>query len=333
MATDHVASQSPLIFIATSAYDRPCIEQTISLLRQRDCNVLVFNSDEVANGKKQFSIHIDTSGEPIIRYEERRIDPRTIKAAWYRRPNIFGLEETPLRAYSLTQEYRALQRFFWDSIPPDAWLNDPRNMRAVNNKLFQLTLAKKVGFDIPETLVSNRWEEITALKSPHLTFKMPDGYAVHTPDGTSKVMGSKKLPNDPAELPLSTLPYPGIWQQYIPKKREWRVTVVGDQYFSTAIYTHSSAKDDWRRHQENEELVHFAIEPFPKKLGLKCCEYVKRCNLTYGAFDFIEQPDGKIIFLEMNTNGQFVYLEGPEIPVSRAIADKLIAISQRTKAT
>lgn len=319
--------------IATSAYDWPCIEHTVSLLKGHGYELLLFNSDEIANGAKQFSMHISTSGIPTFIYEDKQVDPSKIQAAWYRRPNIFGLDETPLRAYSLNQEYRELQRFFWDSIPPRAWFNDPVYMRAANNKLSQLTLARKLGFIIPETVVSNKWNDITALRAQTLTFKMPCSGTLYMGSEPPKGMGSTTLANDPAELPLHALPYPGLWQRHIPKKREWRVAVVGKQYFSTSIYTHNDAKDDWRKHQDNPELVQFAVESFPAELGVKCCEYVKQYGLTYGAFDFVEQPDGTIVFLEMNTNGQFIHLEGAAMPVSEAIANELAQTLERNRAT
>lgn len=323
--------QQPSILIASSVYDRPCIEHVIALLEARGCKVVLFNSDEVANGTAQFSIYIDRSGEAHIMYQNKKLKPAEIGAAWYRRPNVFGLDETPLRAYSMNREYQDLQRFLWDSIPIKVWLNAPTHMRAHNNKLSQLLLARSLGFAIPETMVSNRWDEVTALKDALLTFKMPSGGVIYNEMGEARTMCSTTLSNNLDTLPTKTLPYPGIWQQHITKRREWRVTVVGKQYFSMAIYTSDQAKDDWRKHQTDHQLVQFVVEPFPDMLGKKCCEFVKRCDLKYGAFDFIEEPDGKIVFLEMNPNGQFLKLEGPTMPVSRAIANELARIANKRR--
>jgi glutathione synthase/RimK-type ligase-like ATP-grasp enzyme len=32
-------------------------------------------------------------------------------------------------------------------------------------------------------------------------------------------------------------------------------------------------------------------------------------NLQYGAFDFIEKPDGELVFLEINPTGEWAWLE------------------------
>ena len=94
---------------------------------------------------------------------------------------------------------------------------------------------------------------------------------------------------------------------------------------SVAIYTSKVAKDDWRKHQQDEKAVQFVIEPGPRGIEKKCIKFVKACGLKYGAFDFVERPDGEIVFLEMNPNGQYITkLEGPNTPVSHAIAEELM---------
>lgn len=41
----------------------------------------------------------------------------------------------------------------------------------------------------------------------------------------------------------SGLPFPGLWQEFIQKKREWRVTVVGDKVFPAAGIYSQKGKD------------------------------------------------------------------------------------------
>ncbi|HKS46022.1 MAG TPA: hypothetical protein VJT49_13100 [Amycolatopsis sp.] len=52
-------------------------------------------------------------------------------------------------------------------------------------------------------------------------------------------------------------------------------------------------------------------------------------KLGFGTFDFIEQSDGQIIFLEINPNGQYGWLEEDlGVPISEAIAGELIKIAK-----
>ncbi len=319
------------ILIASSVLDHDCVDAVVNYLQAKNREVLVYQSDSVANGQHDFSVRIAQDGQVRISYCGEEIEPSRFTAAWYRRPNNFGLTNDHLRSYSLGIEYKKLQQFLWQSVPDAAWLNHPEKVYRAEDKFNQLVVAKKMGFGIPETVVSNSWQPITKIQADSLTFKMPALSRRLTPQGLM-VMYSKILENRPTTLPLDSLPYPGIWQTHIPKKREWRITVVGEQVFSTAIYTSKGARDDWRKHQLITKAVQFVDEPVPDVFAHKCIRYTKKFGLVYGAFDFIETPDGSIIFLEMNPNGQYsIDKTIPDPHITQAIGEKLIQLDEKNR--
>jgi len=56
----------------------------------------------------------------------------------------------------------------------------------------------------------------------------------------------------------------------------------------------------------------------------KLKRFMKLSNLSYGIFDFIRTPDGELIFLEVNSDGQWKWLErATGIDMSPAIAEML----------
>jgi hypothetical protein len=316
------------ILIASGSFDRVCTEPVAKMLTKYGYKVTIYEADRVAQGLDPFAIKIGRSGEALVVYNGVVIDLSNIAAAWFRRPSIFsGIEEPDAaREESLSIQYRGLQRFLWDSIPDKRWFNAPSAMRRAEGKLLQLVTAKEVGFTIPETVVSNRWQDVFDIPSNQITLKMVDG-VLRTKEDV-RFFYAKRLHNDATHLPTHTTPYPGIWQSYIEKAREWRITVVGERTFDVAVYTDDSAKDDWRLHQHKAKSVRFEAEPFPEDMKKKCFQFLKKYNLTYGAFDFIEQPDGKIIFLELNPSGQYGWLEEElGLPISGAIADELASIA------
>lgn len=147
--------------------------------------------------------------------------------------------------------------------------------------------------------------------------------------GTMNQVPTTVFTNNKKDPLAAGLPFPAIWQPALPKKREWRITVVGDKSFDAAIYTTKNAKDDWRLHQFTPD-VEFRHEPFPLQEKEKCFRLLEAYGLRYGAFDFIEKPDGTIVFLEVNTNGQYRWLEEQlGLPISEAIATELISIAER----
>jgi hypothetical protein len=96
------------------------------------------------------------------------------------------------------------------------------------------------------------------------------------------------LPEVPGTVPYGyqRKPFriPGLWQNYIEKKREWRITVVGDSFFEVTITTMSpEAAVDWRRYQEDERQVQFGRGRFPNKEKKKCIEYLNRSSCSVGA--------------------------------------------------
>jgi glutathione synthase/RimK-type ligase-like ATP-grasp enzyme len=48
-------------------------------------------------------------------------------------------------------------------------------------------------------------------------------------------------------------------------------------------------------------------------------------GLTFGAIDLIQKPDGEFVFLEVNPNGQWLWLERMlNLGISQAVAEWLI---------
>jgi glutathione synthase/RimK-type ligase-like ATP-grasp enzyme len=212
-------------------------------------------------------------------------------------------------------------------VPKRAWLNELRRIAYADYKLTQLMVAREVGFTIPNTLVTNTWESINKILPEKIILKPSfDGYLYES--NHMRIACTKLLDNHPSKLPTATNPYPGLWQPYLSKAREWRITVVAGKFFDAAIYTTKNAKDDWRVHQLDKRKVRFKSETFPDIQKKKCLRYLKKMGLKFGAFDFVEDEDGKITFLECNSNGQYGWLEDRlGFDISGAIASELAAIA------
>lgn len=99
---------------------------------------------------------------------------------------------------------------------------------------------------------------------------------------------------------------PCIFQRNIPKKYEIRVTVIGEKVFAAAVYSQSDeeAKIDWRR----KRLVFKEVQ-LPAEIENLCVQILKELNLGFGAIDLIKTPEGEYVFLEINPNGQWVWIE------------------------
>lgn len=63
---------------------------------------------------------------------------------------------------------------------------------------------------------------------------------------------------------------------------------------------------DWRIDQSNNK---YELIDIPKEIKEKCLKMMDIMNLKFGAFDFIVDRNENYIFLEVNPNGQWLWLE------------------------
>lgn len=316
--------QAPILIVSCSQ-DVPTWSVVAEELEKKGHPVHVYEADRVATGDVPFNLNLDSSGL-TVNYGSTLISPEIIGAAWFRRTSfITNANGDAAREVGLDTERRLLLGGWIAEIADNHWLNAPAAMDRANRKITQLRLAAQLGFTIPKTVVTNTWEALEALPE-QIIYKSSQALLASSDQFMS--LYTTRFKNMPDELPLDNNPFPGIWQAYQQKAREWRITVVGSDFFDAAIYTNDDAKDDWRRHQLGGNAVSFHQEAFPDELHDLCLRYLGALNLRYGAFDFTEDDDGTVTFLECNPNGQFMWLEHAlGLPISASVASELSRIA------
>jgi len=208
-------------------------------------------------------------------------------------------------------------------------VNDPRSNYRARNKLDQLKVAKNIslGVIIPATIVTNNPEEITSFYKRHngkICFKLQKGAIVDLKGEKYTVM-TNLVEEKHLENIESLRQCPHLFQEYIDKDYEVRATVVGNAVMGTAIHSQDSeiSKIDYRRYDFN---VKYEKIDLPKNVEEFCLSMNKHYGLDFGAFDFIISKKGEYVFLELNPNGQWLWLEqlgGPKI--SKTLAEYLVS--------
>lgn len=322
------------ILIASTSQDESKYTPVKTILEENGYPVIVYKTDKVILGEDAYTIDINEEGALRITYNGIPIGPEDISAAWHGKISSFDLPyeepEIAKRLY-IHNEIRTLHKTTWTLYPEDVWLSSPRRLGRAEHKLNQLIVARRVGFLIPHTLVSSSWEDVSNSLLPddtsQMVIKMTCG-VVSDRDTLKAVFANVANRSKIEKLKQAAYAFPGIHQAYVPKSREWRVTVVGNTVFSTAIYTDNTAKDDWRRLQATD-AVQFKAENAPKNIDRLCIRYTQQMGLRYGAFDLVERPDGKVIFLECNPSGEYAGFEQKlGLSISQAIANQLMKIAQ-----
>lgn len=210
---------------------------------------------------------------------------------------------------------------------PVEWMSHPSKIRMAESKIYQLSVARSLGLAVPDTLVSNdpeRVREFFREKGGEVVAKaLRLGYFDYG-DRQTGVFTTRVVPSDLEEdAPLRMAPV--IYQELLPKLFDVRVTVVGRQIFAAAIDSQSDAAAalDWRK-TENEDLPHHAHD-LPASVREACLRYMAALGLNFGALDFVLTPRNEYVFLEVNPNGQWVWIEDKlGFPVTEAIARWLL---------
>ena len=208
-------------------------------------------------------------------------------------------------------------------------VNDPFNIRRSQVKFGQLQTAIKFGMKIPRTIVTNKPNEAKAFikelknkvlcKSLKTTFVKINNIPVHS-------FAHKLSKSEMKEQIESVRFVPTLLQEYIEKKIELRINVIGNNVFATEIDSQSLeiTKSDWRK--ANPWDIPHRPYKLPVKLERQLIDFIKHYNLSFGAIDMILTPTGDYVFLENNPNGQWYWIEMiTKQPLAQNIAKLLIS--------
>ena len=254
-----------------------------------------------------------------------------VGAAYYRRPGApepIGAKDEATTKY-LTDEWSAVTKALWNALE-NQWLSSPFAILRAEDKPRQLTLASQLGFDVPETLISNDFAAASAFVADGNVIGKPLRHSLIERGEAGEVLFTARLdPLKPMDRTAVSLA-PVIYQREVRKAYDVRATVIGDRVFAAAIQSqdHDETEVDWRS-GTRLDLRHEVIE-LPAAIADKCLTLTKQLNLRYGAIDLVADKDGRYWFLEINPNGQWAWIERRTgLPLAAAIVDELEAIAQR----
>lgn len=198
---------------------------------------------------------------------------------------------------------------------PVAWITRPDDLIGAEFKLVQLETARRLGIDIPQTVVTNspRVGISFAKKAGELVAK-PVRYGLVS-ESPPRVAWTMRI----AHRDLAGLRGPPVViQERIEASRHLRIVTVRSRVFLAHLETDAL---DWRRDLENHErFVGGEPEQFITATeGALAIAEALRVGFT--AQDWIVTASGRQVFLEANPNGQWLFVDRV---VGGAIADELV---------
>lgn len=241
------------------------------------------------------------------------LDPGDV--VWIRRPNPPLPNPdvaAPDKAFA-DEEYRwfSLSTMYLLEHLPVRCINPYSSSRVINNKAVQLLLAARNGLHVPATVMTNAPSAVRdSFKNsdrprickaffPHIWKK--EGSETLAVTETFKISAGA-LPED------EVLTYaPAIYQEMIEKAFDVRMVLLGSTAYSYSLHTPNEALD-WRQEvgQGHVMLEHIAT---PADIEKAVLAFSREAKIEFGSLDFAVDREGRWWFLEINEEGQFLWLD------------------------
>ena len=308
-----------VVLILTNTYDESPKQVIVELERSR-ANYYRFDTDTCPLGKL-VSISLregaiggglkDERGQQLVSWAD-------VKTVWYRRPRVLKFQHDQLSEGYLRfiqAETSTALWALWTTL--DAfWVNHPLNTILLeHNKLYQQKVARQLGLDVPDTLITNDPEELAEFCGGHggtiAVKQLRGGLVAREKDLQTLFIYTHKVSQHEiyqhkADIRLA----PILAQEYVPKRMELRVTIVGKRIFACAIHSQEDewTKHDWRRYPDLSRLKHETYA-LPDDIESKLVRLMDELGLNFGAVDLILTPDQRYVFLEVNPSGQWGWIE------------------------
>ncbi len=200
------------------------------------------------------------------------------------------------------------------------WVNDPSAVYRAETKAVQLNQAARIGFDVPETLMTNdRFADVEERIGPQVALKSIDTLLLR--QGDDQLFGYTTLTDWRAVATKHLHLAPATIQAPLLNKLDLRVTVMGENHWCVAIRRHGEGIDgDWRLTSKSDiEIEDYTL---PADVSQKCLQLVRSLGLRYGAID-LALSNGRYWFIEVNPTGEWGWLDSDERPMTSAIAGYL----------
>jgi ATP-GRASP peptide maturase of grasp-with-spasm system len=287
-------------------------------------NVIRINRDD-------YTYRLNSITSNGIYFENRRsgqiINLSEAKACWWRREGISsncifespaerlttgGLDLTLLRDSKLRDESTAILNYIRKRLLLECpvHLGDPFVTEL--NKLIVLDLAKTYGFKTPAyTIFTQKSQLATATSEATSRFVSK---AIH--EGMYNVVNNHRLYSFTEELEPNCLEegplFPSIAMELIEKKFEIRSFLLNGHFYSSAVFSQSSAQTqvDFRKYNQVKPN---RVEPYvlPDAVADRLRRMCYELGLNCASADIIVDKDNEYVFLEINPVGQYHMVSDP----------------------
>jgi glutathione synthase/RimK-type ligase-like ATP-grasp enzyme len=312
------------VLIVTNDHDEHA-DAVILELNKRNVPVFRFHPEDFPHS---CSVSIDIEDGRIhgeLRNADHRVAFDDICAAWYRRSKNLYMGAVSRTSERLDDYVKAQSTATVVAVCAGLqtlWVSHPFRLRRGEVKALQLAEASRAGLKVPRTLISNDPAQartfVDALGSRQCAIKPLIAIGVTDEQGYRLPLTTTL----PAGHSLESMAHaPTMLQPYVDKAFELRCVVIGEEIFCAKLDSQAEEKSrvDWRGGDPEHEIF-----MLPEEVKASIRRLMSSFELNFASLDMIVTPEGEFVFLELNPNGQWLWLEFElGLPLVATMADLL----------
>lgn len=314
------------VLLITNTSDFTC-DYVVRSLNRLGADYYRFNTDEI--GRDVF-LTLDFAHDIFMLYDRPKglvIDLLKFQSVYFRRPELPNFTDESITSDErqfMQLEIRQTLEGIYKILRHAYWVSDIDAIRRAENKIYQQVLAREIGFKIPDGIITNHptsFQSFLKDRRGGCIIKPIYSGQIGWPE-MQNVVFTSELQSEPQSQQIELCP--SYLQERINKQYDVRVTVVGDEIFAARIDSQSNQETmiDWR---VGENILPHQVVSLPDIVQTQCRELLHGLELQFGAIDFVETSEGEYIFLEINPNGQWAWIETQTgLLISDAIAKQLV---------
>lgn len=314
----------PQVVVLTHWFD-PTADKVVRALGRRGAEVFRCDAADFPQ-RLVMTATLDVCGwAGCLRTEERIVRLRNVTGAYYRRPSrpefAIGMTEAE-RAWAAAEARFGFGGLVSATLP---WLNHPAAIARAEYKPVQLHEAARAGLAVPETLLTNDPARAARFCGEHeseVIYKSLSGELIADGSEIKAVYTTPVTAADAGNPSVAATAH--LFQRQVTGKAfDVRVTAVDAVLFAVAIHAGSpEGQVDWRRDYDSHA---YQVIDVPEGVRAGIDALMRRLGLRFGALDFAVEENGSWLFLEVNPNGQWGFIEDAAgAPIADAIAEALI---------
>jgi len=249
----------------------------------------------------------------LLEYSGTNYEPGVFDAVWYRRPESLrspGL--APEEVFTLNEWSEMFENYF-ALIPSEKWINHPTNNARASHKIHQLEIAKSLGLEVPDTLVTMSEERFKTFYEKHsgkiIVKPMFSGYIDRNGIGNDSLIYTNRVSESYLTRIHEIKACPTLFQEEISKSADVRITILDGTIASVKLLSQNNdGNQGCDIRINNMRGVAYSTIDLPTDVRHGLMALMDYYSLRFAAIDMVIDKNEKWFFLEINPNGQWAWL-------------------------